>query len=164
VRREEALRKVFELLDGVKSDLLTGAAGCSFECRSILLGALVKHMCDEGLLDDAVPRFEDRSFTDTAKKIRDMQSPNRDWHKPSFPYSSCSFSLSALTEVRLNEITTGLRGLELDDYEWRSSQRRLKSKKDKKKAKGVAMKEKIVETPQVPHSSDAAPSCISPPS
>lgn len=134
MRREEALRRVFKLLDGVKSDLLTGTAGCSFECRSILLGALVKHMCDEGL-DDAVPRFEDRSFTDIAKKIRDIKSPDRVWHKPSFPYSSCSFSLSDLTKDRLNEITTGLRGLKLDDHELRSSQLRLKSKKNEKKGR-----------------------------
>jgi len=102
MRREEALRMVFKLLEDVKSDLLTGAAGCSFECRSILLGALVKHMCDEGL-DNAVPLFEDRSITNIAKKIRDFKSPNREWHKPSFPYSSCPFSLSDLTKDRLNK-------------------------------------------------------------
>jgi len=63
-----------------------------------------------------------------------MQSPNRDWHKPSLHFSSgCSFSLSALTEARLTKITTGLRGLELDDYNCKPSQLSLKRKKDKRK-------------------------------
>ncbi|KAK0719188.1 hypothetical protein B0H67DRAFT_532801 [Lasiosphaeris hirsuta] len=116
-RREAALRQFIASLNDIKSKLLDDTTGCSFECRSIHLGALVKYMYDERLLDGVTePPFEDRSVADTVKRMRKMPSPSKDWHMQTSTYGSCELSLSSLTEAALRS-SDAIQDLELDDVD-----------------------------------------------
>lgn len=131
-RRELALRRLSASLNSIKSDLLDGTAGCCFECRSIHLGALIKHMHDEGILGDAfTPPFQDRSVTATVKKLREMQFPATNWHRQDNIHFSCRFSLSSLTEAAAEETTMAIRGLELEEEVLGTSSKKSKKKKGK---------------------------------
>ncbi|RYP42997.1 hypothetical protein DL768_010139 [Monosporascus sp. mg162] len=117
VQREAALEKIISSLHSLKLKLINGTYGCSFECRSILLGALIKNMHDDGLPDDGVETpVQGRSLIDVINKTREMKSPSKDWHQPTlgYPsYSSCQFSLSSLTAPSLKEVVGNIKGLEL---------------------------------------------------
>ena len=69
-------------LYGIKHKLIDGKVGCSFECRSLLLGALVKFMHDYDVSGygtlEAAPQT--RSIEATIRLVREMKSPSRDWH------------------------------------------------------------------------------------
>ncbi|KAK3350291.1 hypothetical protein B0T25DRAFT_505739 [Lasiosphaeria hispida] len=99
-RRAAELERHIASLNLVKRNLLNGTAGCSFECRSILLGAIVQYMHNEGVEDFMRLPFKGCSVVETTKKIQEIHSPSRDWHKPTLSRSSsCSFSLSSLIKA-----------------------------------------------------------------
>lgn len=137
-RRESALSQLIASLNDIKNKLLDDTTGCCFECRSIHLGALVKHLHNEKLLDGAIePPFEGRSVADTVQKMRGMRSPSKDWHMQTSTDSSCELLLSSLTETVL-KTADAIQDLELDevdDWEWASSKKSKKGRY-KKCAKG----------------------------
>ena len=116
-QKEDALRQIRSSLRNLKLDLLNGKIGCSFECRSLLLGALIKYMHDDGFLEDGVmTASEGRSLKVTMQRVREMKSPSKDWH-PHVPrfgsIPSCQVSLRSLTEPCLNKVLKSISGLEL---------------------------------------------------
>ncbi|KAH6623460.1 hypothetical protein F5144DRAFT_362195 [Chaetomium tenue] len=80
-KREGALLLLGMYLVGLKRNLLSGAIGCSFECRSLLLGALTKHMDDDGVSETGIiAAAKDRSLNAVVSRVKNMRSPSRDWH------------------------------------------------------------------------------------
>jgi len=49
MRRKGAFWTLETSLEELKDDLITGEQGCTFECQSILLGALMKNMAAHGI-------------------------------------------------------------------------------------------------------------------
>ncbi|KAK4109353.1 hypothetical protein N656DRAFT_738362 [Canariomyces notabilis] len=114
-QRELAMKLLISVLQEAKFKLLDGRVGCSFECRSLNLGALVKFMHDEGFLEAVTEKsYEGRSVTDVITKIREMKSPTKSsyWRCPGF----CSFTLTKLIESGLGTATAQIRGLGLGGY------------------------------------------------
>jgi len=114
-RREKLFEQLTNLLDKVKEDLLQDIGGCSFECRSLLLGALAKQMYDGGysLLGATGSSV---SVSGTITRIGELHSPSKDWHKPSVSrYSACKISLPGLLEGPLEEIAESICGVRLGD-------------------------------------------------
>ena len=115
-RRKSALKQLVASLNDIRNRLLDDATGCSFECRSVHLGALIKYMHDEKLLDGATePAFEGRSVADTVERMLNMPSPSKDCHKTT-PFSACELSLSGLTKTALKS-ADAIQGLGLDDVD-----------------------------------------------
>ena len=100
----------------IKLMLVKGEIGCSFECRSLLLGALIKFMHDYGFFEDGISTAsETRSLEATIRLVREMKSPSKNWH-PRMPSSpSCKLSLSNLTEPCLDKALKSMSGLSLSD-------------------------------------------------
>jgi len=127
------MKQLIASLNNIKIKLLEDTTGCSFECRSAHLGALVIHMHDERLLDGAIePPFKGRSVADTVTKMRGMRSPNKDWHMQTSTNCSCELSLNSLTETALKTVDA-IQGLKLDDAD---DCRVIASTKKGKKSKG----------------------------
>ena len=127
-QKEDAMRQIGSSLRNLKLGLLNGKIGCSFECRSLLLGTLIKYMHDDGFLEDGVTTAsEGRSLKATIQRVREMKSPSRDWHRYfpsrsagfssnlSGPNPSCQVSLGSLIEPGLNEALESISGLGLYD-------------------------------------------------
>jgi hypothetical protein len=114
-RREKLFEQLANLLDKVKEDLLEDIGGCSFECRSLLLGALIKQMYDGGYsyLGATGSRL---SVSDTIANLGELHSPSKDWHKPSLSkYNTCKISLPGLLGGPLGEIADSICGVGLED-------------------------------------------------
>jgi hypothetical protein len=130
------MRQLVASINDIKTKLLEHTTGCSFECRSAHLGALVIHIHDEKLLDGAIepiePPFEGRSVAETVTRMRRMRFPTKDWHMQTGADGSCELSLSTLTETALKTADT-LQGLKLEDEEDCSH---INSAKKDKRGKG----------------------------
>ncbi len=80
-QREAALGHINSSLQNVRHTLINGKIGCSFECRSLLLGALIKFMHDEGFFEPGISAAsKNRSVKATIRRVREMKAPSRDWH------------------------------------------------------------------------------------
>ena len=116
-RREIALWGISIALTELRLQLINGKAGCSFECSSLLLGALTKYMHDAGFTEDYTIKklSEGRSLMDAIKRVREMKSPDRNWHRPVRYYDPCLFSLNVLTQPFLDKIAGSITPLGLYD-------------------------------------------------
>lgn len=117
--REAALLQISFSLQDLKYSLLRGTEGCSFECRSLLLGALIKYMHDDGLLEDTLKTpYGGHSLVDAIKRVQAMKSPDHDWHRdPVDDYlGACPFSLSNLTQPLIDRVKEDIKGLCV--YDW----------------------------------------------
>jgi hypothetical protein len=75
-RRQALIHPVIGNLHSLVADLRDGETSCSFECESILLGALMKQMHRESLLWPRPSKpFLGFSFVEIAQTIRSLQSP-----------------------------------------------------------------------------------------
>ncbi|KAK4135358.1 hypothetical protein BT67DRAFT_441030 [Trichocladium antarcticum] len=113
-QRDAAFSQISYSLRHLKDTLLNGTSGCSFECRSLHLGALIKYMHDDGFLaGEITTASKGRSLKDTVKRVREMKSPSEYWHY-GYPSSYCNFSVNKQTE-HLNMLLGTMGGLGLYD-------------------------------------------------
>ncbi|OTA98875.1 hypothetical protein M426DRAFT_100945 [Hypoxylon sp. CI-4A] len=112
-RRQEFANRLFARLDTVADLLRDGELGCSFECSSILLGALIKESHEKGILNSHPgPRFQGHSIESLVGLIRAFKKPR--WGTPSHNYHydfngryhPCT--LQNLFEENLKETVEGL--------------------------------------------------------
>lgn len=71
--------RVFKFLDTIQKEFLLGERGCSFECSSILLGALLKELHQHKLRDPRPePPFIGLNLTDLFKTLQQFRNP--EWY------------------------------------------------------------------------------------
>ncbi|KXH37002.1 hypothetical protein CSIM01_00066 [Colletotrichum simmondsii] len=75
-RRQDAVEFILEVLHRLLDSFRNETAGCSFECSSILLGALTKEMDKHTLLNPKPAKpYSGYSIVDTEKIVRAFRSP-----------------------------------------------------------------------------------------
>lgn len=129
-QRERALGALISQLHLILTNLRDGEPTCSFECSSILLGALSRQMNDKRLLHPrpAAP-FLGHSVDELIRTIRRFRSPNWVLWKQeriatsdplsflsSSPQNRCKCRLSSFTAPRNHEILRGIKGLGLLEF------------------------------------------------
>ncbi|KAK0369094.1 hypothetical protein CLIM01_13545 [Colletotrichum limetticola] len=119
-RRQVAVEFMLEVLQKLLRAFRNETAGCSFECSSILLGALTKEMDKHRLLDPkpASP-YSGYSIADTEKTIRNFRSPQ--WSSE-FNYYSTKHrcTLVSMIDCYLNgEFDKSIQGFELSEILWK---------------------------------------------
>ncbi|KAE8137765.1 hypothetical protein BDV38DRAFT_271073 [Aspergillus pseudotamarii] len=74
--RTNAILTIISTLNKLRDDLLNGIHGCSFECSSIMLGALTKHMHANALLSPE-PRYPYKglNYNGLLETVRNFKSP-----------------------------------------------------------------------------------------
>ena len=123
LRRKEIIIKLFRLLETTMRGLLENQEGCSFDCRSLLFGALNKHLHDQRLLrrvsglDLNTWPFEGLSVSDLANKISAIDSPELYFNKSTpqcIRIPSCT--LGGLLKPKLGVILSesGLPGIQVN--------------------------------------------------
>lgn len=131
-RRQDAVEFMLEVLQKLLRAFRNETAGCSFECSSILLGALTKEMGKHRLLDPkpASP-YSGYSIADTENTIRAFRSPQ--WSSEVNCYSGrhrCT--LVSMIDCYLNgEFDKSKQGFELSGILWKGKSRKKRREKDK---------------------------------
>ncbi|KAJ9310393.1 hypothetical protein DTO217A2_172 [Paecilomyces variotii] len=118
-KREQAINTIILMLQAKSKALLSGSQGCSFECNSIMYGALTKQMQSNSLLSPVpVAPFLNLNYNGLVLKLGSFKSP--EWFSPGsdYPYRkptlhSCPQSTFKSLFGTLNN-TVG--GLNLDDF------------------------------------------------
>ncbi|KAB8240039.1 hypothetical protein BDV35DRAFT_374788 [Aspergillus flavus] len=85
LRRTDAISTMISTLTKLNDDLLNGIHGCSFECSSIMLGALTKHMHSNALLSPQ-PQYPYKglNYNGLMETVREFKSPL--WYTaPNYP-------------------------------------------------------------------------------
>jgi hypothetical protein len=112
-RRQESIEHMITPLHYLLHSLRTGPESCSFECDSIVLGALTKGLEARNLFTTPpVPPFSGLTFASTAESLTTIRSPNwRDSYRKE--HRQCSL------KSRIDTIVDSLKqkkGLSLDNY------------------------------------------------
>ncbi|PKX96270.1 uncharacterized protein P174DRAFT_457082 [Aspergillus novofumigatus IBT 16806] len=115
-RRIDVISAVLSSLMEQRDSFLDGSRGCCFECSSIMLGALMKHMHSSGLLflEPAAP-FPGLSYCQLLETVCGFRSPQ--WHSNSgylrYSWHNCGVaSFSSLIAAP----GTSIKGLSLIDF------------------------------------------------
>lgn len=88
LRRQEAIESIICELYEKQEAFLSGTRGCGFECRSIMYGALSKHMQSTGLLSPKpMAPFLRMNYNQLVQKVRSFKSPQ--WCRSSYTPHSC---------------------------------------------------------------------------
>ncbi|KAJ5193344.1 hypothetical protein N7449_009486 [Penicillium cf. viridicatum] len=117
--REEAINNLVLLLHATLEALLSRSRGCSFECSSIMYGALTMNMGSIHLLSPkpAAP-FPSLNYNDLTQKVLSFTSP--EWYDSSCRYSGylhrCPDSSFASIFANLNVCVQGLDLNSLDSF------------------------------------------------
>ncbi|KAE8310612.1 hypothetical protein BDV41DRAFT_544493 [Aspergillus transmontanensis] len=76
LRRTDAISTIISTLTKLRDELLNGIHGCSFECGSIMLGALTKHMHSNALLSPQ-PQYPYKglNYNGLMETVREFKSP-----------------------------------------------------------------------------------------
>ena len=117
-KRQESIDRVVTSLHDLFAKLCKGNP-CSFECSSILLGALTKQMHARGLLSPrpAIP-FLGLSSAEIAKSVRTFQSPRWCSSVGSYSHRYCgehSCSLKSNLNPIFDSLENSMGGLTLED-------------------------------------------------
>lgn len=122
-RRQEAIDNIISLLHERHKALLSGSRGCSFECSSIMYGALTKQMQSNALLlPRPVAPFLTWNYKKLVKTVLSFQSPQ--WYSLSsghLGYSSFgsqyrhSCSNSTFASI-FGKLPDSVQGLDLDIF------------------------------------------------
>ncbi|KAL1969127.1 hypothetical protein VTN77DRAFT_381 [Rasamsonia byssochlamydoides] len=123
-RRQESIDRIVTFLHGLLDDFCEGRNlqnPCSFECQSILLGALTKEMSRLHLLSPrpAAP-FLGFSFAATANSVRKIRSPiwccnNRNYYSSHCQSHHCS--LEPVIRPIIDSLEDSMKGLSLEDFD-----------------------------------------------
>lgn len=116
-RRQEAINTLVLGLEGLVATLLRGDTDCdSYECSSILLGALMKQLYTHKLYPLPNRPYLGYSLSATLKTLRNFYSPS--WTAPSGKKRSWGYahscSLGDLIERVVEPILKELEGFDLD--------------------------------------------------
>lgn len=113
-RRELAIENVMEFLSKTREEYLLNVRGCSFECRSIMYGALA--ILSKDLLKSNPERpFSNWSYEFFARKIKAFKSP--DWYDSPSRYSSYEHSCGDAGFAQIfRTVEDSLKGLELNQF------------------------------------------------
>jgi hypothetical protein len=118
--RQESIDRIITSLHDLLGAFLEGRNSCSFECSSILLGALTKEMHARHYLSPrpAMP-FLGFSFATIARGVRGIRSPTWCSHRSGDYYSSYCSPHACSLEARIHPIISNLedsmKGLALAD-------------------------------------------------
>lgn len=112
-------------------ELLSNTTDCAFECRSMLLGVLNKHLHDQGLLRH-VSSLEPNSRTFAGLSVKDLVNIIRTIDSPSPCKGGRSCTLGGLLKPKLNDIVkeSGLPGIQLDTGDGAERRKKNQKKKD----------------------------------
>jgi hypothetical protein len=112
-KRQESINRIMTCLHDLLAKLCEGN-GCSFECSSILLGALTKEMHARHLLSPrpAIP-FPGLSFAEIAESVRAFRSPR--WWSQYGTRSRHNCSLDADLNSIVDSVENSMGGLTLED-------------------------------------------------
>ncbi|OKL63247.1 hypothetical protein UA08_01841 [Talaromyces atroroseus] len=112
--REEAIAKLIDKLHQTLTDLLNDSRGCSYECRSIMYGALTKQMQSNDLLSPRpVTPFPGVSYKQLVQKVSGFRSPQWVVGERSRYYHSCLGSSFARL---FGELSDSIEGLHLENF------------------------------------------------
>lgn len=75
-QRVELLERLITSINGVVDNLCIGEQSCTFECSSILLGALLKQIQPLGLWPRPSEPYAEFSFVQVARAVRSFRSPH----------------------------------------------------------------------------------------
>jgi len=107
-------------LKALKYDLITDKSGCTFECQSILLGALVKHMAAQKILKagEGNDFFQGMSVKQAVEAFHTFHPLNIKWQLSGLSrhYCQCGFSLNEDKSAIARRVLKGVKGLELSDF------------------------------------------------
>jgi hypothetical protein len=113
-RRQESIDQIVRPLHNLLEGFREGRNSCSFECDSILLGALTKEMHTRNLL---IPRpetsFAGLSFAEIAQNVRSIQSPR--WRSYANKRVLHGCGLEALIHPIIDSLEDRVNGLVLED-------------------------------------------------
>ncbi|KAK2051181.1 hypothetical protein LY76DRAFT_599538 [Colletotrichum caudatum] len=136
-QRQEAVVFIFKTLQTLLEAFRKGSSGCSFECSSMLLGALTKEM-DRHKLLNPVPKepYKGYSILDTEKMVNSFHCPRwnhrRDSYYVDYPDNSDSCNLkiiiSTLLKTQPNAAMEGFKHSEIQTL----TQKRSPKTEDKK--------------------------------
>ncbi|RYP50230.1 hypothetical protein DL768_004214 [Monosporascus sp. mg162] len=115
--REESVNRIIIALHDLLERFRNRQAGCSFECSSILLGALTIQMHTAAILElRPKPPYLGYSFTVVIEMVRSFQSPRwvtRD-HYGGYVRHSCS--ITSLIQPMIEDAEKSMGGLMLGDF------------------------------------------------
>lgn len=82
--RQAGISKIVDLVQEIHTNFFKGSRGCSFECRSIMYGALTQEMESNGLLSpEFMHPFPGTNYNELVRKVRSFNSPQ--WYdSPSY--------------------------------------------------------------------------------
>ncbi|KAK7985510.1 hypothetical protein PG988_003132 [Apiospora saccharicola] len=119
-KRRESIDQMINGLQSLLSDLRNDRAGCSFECSSMLLGALTKEMDRKGFLDIlSGSSLLSSSFEATSKAMLEIRSPRWSSMPPRGSYgmpSEHACDLHSLIASKVNIANGEVDGLKLDNF------------------------------------------------
>ncbi|KAL4912351.1 hypothetical protein BDW62DRAFT_216437 [Aspergillus aurantiobrunneus] len=113
-RRQGAIAGLVLRLHETRDELLSGSRGCTFECSSIMYGALTKQMQSNALLwpEPAVP-FPNLNYSILVQRVLSFTSP--EWYGPSYHYSRYQHScLHSSFKSLFGGLNHTIEGLSLD--------------------------------------------------
>ncbi|KAI1383756.1 uncharacterized protein F4822DRAFT_49870 [Hypoxylon trugodes] len=107
-QRQEFVHRVFTHMHGLLGLLRDGEAGCSFECSSMMLGALTMQMHSHGILDpQPQPPYSGYGIKSVMELVRGFKSP--EWSTPTHRRSYAhGCNLSGLFDEKMNSTVAGL--------------------------------------------------------
>ncbi|KAL4951824.1 hypothetical protein BDW69DRAFT_31181 [Aspergillus filifer] len=130
VRREEAINDLVVQLHGICDTFLSGSRGCSFECSSIMYGALTKQMqSDVQLSPKPAAPFPGLTYNHLVRKILSLKSPV--WYTSSGRSHRCSDS--SFTRL-IGKFDDHINGLDLYFLAWQIEYGMLKDLSKMQKA------------------------------
>ncbi|TDZ28499.1 hypothetical protein C8035_v007586 [Colletotrichum spinosum] len=138
-QRQEAVEYMLKTLSNLLEAFRTGSSGCSFECSSMLLGALTKEMDVHKLLNPPPKEpYIGYSIVDTKKMLNGFRCPQ--WNHPRRSHHSYysetpdPCNLKTIISTRLTAQPNGVEGgFKISEIQTMAQKRSLKVK-DKEKA------------------------------
>jgi hypothetical protein len=112
-KRQELIDRILSALHELATNLRDDKDGCSFDCRSMLLGALIKQMHSRGLHSPRpIEPFLGFSFDSIVKSVSEMSSP--DSYHGQHSYDSCT--LQQFVHPIINSLRENLAKFTLGDF------------------------------------------------
>ncbi|EDN09148.1 predicted protein [Histoplasma mississippiense (nom. inval.)] len=113
--RENAIQKSILLLHKEQRTLLYNGNGCSFECRSIMYGALTLEMQSNELYSPKPEApFPGLSYNGLVQRVLSFKSPK--WYRSPSGYYNCHTCLHSSFNSLLGPLDEGIGGLDLSYY------------------------------------------------
>lgn len=108
--RQAAVGELFYYLDKLSEKLLSRRRGCSFECSSIMYGALQMQMQSICLLSSKPEcPYLGLSYRDTVEKVIRFRSPSWAWHGENGPHTC----FDSIMRTLIGDLRVRIKGLEL---------------------------------------------------